>query len=111
MLRSLLLVPFLLAAPAGAAPPVQPQPPAAAPAPAPPPAATPAPPSADSVRRVPIAEAQEAVKSGKAVFVDVRSAAEYQTAHVHGALSIPWAEIAERSKELPRESFIITYCT
>jgi rhodanese-related sulfurtransferase len=68
-------------------------------------------PSTDSVRRVPIAEAQEAMKSGKVVFVDVRSLPEYQTAHVHGALSIPWGEIAQRAKELPRESFIITYCT
>jgi 3-mercaptopyruvate sulfurtransferase SseA len=114
MLRSLLLVPFLLAGPAGTAPPMPPPPPASAPAPAPMAPSTapaPAPASADSVRRVPVAEAQEALKNGKAVFVDVRSAGEYQTAHVHGALSIPWGEIAQRSKELPRESFIITYCT
>jgi rhodanese-related sulfurtransferase len=68
-------------------------------------------PSTDSVRRVPIAEAQEAMKSGKAVFVDVRSPGEYQAAHVHGAVSIPWGEMEQRAKELPRESFIITYCT
>ena len=117
MLRSLLLLPFLLAGPAGAAPP-QPQPakpeltaPTAATAP---PAATapaPVPTGDDSVRRVPITEAKEAVKSGKAVVVDVRSAADYAASHVHGAISIPLAEIEQRSKELPRESFIITYCT
>jgi len=45
------------------------------------------------------------------VIVDVRSAADYAAAHAHGALSIPLAEIEQRSKELPRESFIITYCT
>jgi len=70
-----------------------------------------APASTDSVRRVSITEAQEALKSGKAVIVDVRSAADYQSAHAHGALSIPLSEVEQRSKELPRESFIITYCT
>jgi len=111
MLRSLLLLPFLLAAPAGAAPPAQPQP-----APIAPPVvgtapAKPFPPGDDSVRRVPIAEAQQAIKAGKVVVVDVRSAEDYAAAHAHGAVSIPLAEIEKRSKELPRESFIITYCT
>jgi len=101
MLRSLLLLPLLLAGPASAAPTPQ----AAAPQTSAPVVDT------DSVRRVPVAEAKEAVKSGKAVVVDVRSAADYAAAHVHGALSIPLAEIEQRSKELPRDSFIITYCT
>ena len=106
MLRSLLLLPLLLAGPASAAPPPQ------ATAPQAPPAAAAAPPaSADTVRRVSVAEAKEAVKSGKTVVVDVRSAADYAAAHVKGALSIPLNEIEQRSKELPRESFIITYCT
>ncbi|MEA2691272.1 MAG: hypothetical protein QOJ16_659 [Acidobacteriota bacterium] len=120
MLRSLLLLPFLLAAPAGAAPPVKPQP--AAPELTAPTAATappvvgtvpakPFPPGDDSVRRVPIAEAQQAIKAGKVVVVDVRSAEDYAAAHAHGAVSIPLGEIEKRSKELPRESFIITYCT
>ncbi|HEV7516873.1 MAG TPA: rhodanese-like domain-containing protein [Thermoanaerobaculia bacterium] len=107
MLRSLLLLPFLLAGPAGAAPPLEPQP--AKPELTAP--AAPAPAGDDSVRRVPVSEAQQAMKGGKAVVVDVRSAADYATSHVHGAISIPLAEIEQRSKELPRESFIITYCT
>jgi hypothetical protein len=109
MLQSLLLLPFLLAGPAGAAPPVQPQPAvpetSAATTPAP------APTGDDSVRRVSLSEAQAAMKSGKVVIVDVRSAADYAASHAHGAISIPLAEIEQRSKELPRESFIITYCT
>ena len=100
MLRSLLLLPLLLAGPASAGPAPQ------AAAPQTPPTA-----GADTVRRVSVAEAKEAVKSGKAVVVDVRSADDYAASHVKGALSIPLAEIEQRSKELPRESFIITYCT
>lgn len=105
MLRSLLLLPLLLAGPAGTSPPLQP------PQPVTPETAPAFPASADSVRRVTLAEAQEAIKSGKAVVVDVRSPGEYRTAHVQGAVSIPFAEIGERAKELPRDGFIITYCT
>jgi hypothetical protein len=119
MFRSLLLLPFLLAGPAGASPPVTPQPaapeltaPTAAAAPvvatAP---ARPIPPGDDSVRRVPIAELQQAMKSGKVVVVDVRSKDDYASSHAKGAISIPLSEIEQRSKELPRESFIVTYCT
>lgn len=119
MLRSLLLLPLLLAGPAGASPPVHPPPAApelAAPtsATAPVVATAPAPaipPGDDSVRRVPIAELQQAMKTGKVVVVDVRSAGDYATSHAHGALSIPLNDIEQRSRELPRESFIVTYCT
>ena len=69
------------------------------------------PPGDDSVRRVPIAELQQAMKTGKVVVVDVRSAGDYATSHAHGALSIPLNDIEQRSRELPRESFIVTYCT
>jgi rhodanese-related sulfurtransferase len=69
------------------------------------------PPGDDSVRRVPVAELQQAMKTGKVVVVDVRSAADYAASHAHGARSIPLADIEQRSKELPRESFIVTYCT
>lgn len=113
MLRSLLLLPLLLAGPAGASPPV---PTSAAPAApgasvvgtVPPPAIAP---GVDSVRRVPVSELQQALKAGNVVVVDVRSKDDYAVAHAHGALSIPLAEIEERSKELPRQSFIVTYCT
>jgi hypothetical protein len=123
MLPALLLVPLLLAGPAGASPPVPPRPatpeltaPTSATAPAPAPVVGTAPGPMipvgdDSVRRVPIAELQQAMKTGKVVVVDVRSAADYAASHAHGALSIPLNDVETRSKELPRESFIVTYCT
>jgi rhodanese-related sulfurtransferase len=73
--------------------------------------ARPIPAGDDSVRRVPIAELQQALKAGKVVVVDVRSKGDYDESHAKGALSIPLSEIEQRSKELPRESFIVTYCT
>jgi 3-mercaptopyruvate sulfurtransferase SseA len=112
MLRSLLLLPLLLAGPAGASPPVPTPAAPAAGAPVvgtvPPPAI---PPGIDAVRRVPVSELQQALKAGNVVVVDVRSKDDYAASHAKGALSIPLADIEQRSKELPRESFIVTYCT
>lgn len=109
MLRSLCLLPLLIAASAAAAPwpQVMPPPPAAqAPAPLPPPANR-----ADAVRRIPLAELQAAVKSSQAVIVDVRSQAEYETGHIPGALHIPFLDMPQRAKELPHDRLIVTYCT
>jgi 3-mercaptopyruvate sulfurtransferase SseA len=111
MLRSLLLLPLLLAGPAGASSPPTATPPAAG---SPVVSTVPAPvipPGDDSVRRVPVAELEQALKAGKVVIVDVRSKDDYAASHAHGAISIPLAEIEQRSKELPRQSFIVTYCT
>ena len=117
--RSLFLVPLVLAAPLllspGAAAQLQPQPAAASPAA--PVSAAPAPPpvphleAPDPVRRIGIPEAQQAFKDGKTVFVDVRSESDYNASHVKGALHIPAGDMAQRAKELPRDRFIITYCT
>jgi rhodanese-related sulfurtransferase len=45
------------------------------------------------------------------VIVDARSLAEYETAHIEGAISIPLAEIDNRYNELPRDKGIVLYCT
>jgi len=44
------------------------------------------------------------------VMVDVRSMAEYQAAHVAGAVSIPLEELEQRLRELPRDREIVAYC-
>jgi Rhodanese-like domain len=111
--RSLFLLSFLLALPATASPPAAaPEPPAT---PATPAiiktAPLPVPVGTDSVRRVPVAELQEALKGGKVVVVDVRSPGDYAAGHAKGALLLPLNEIEQRSKELSKESFIVTYCT
>ncbi len=42
--------------------------------------------------------------------LDVRTAAEFNTGHIPGAVNIPLAELRERITELPRERKIIVYC-
>lgn len=97
----------------------------AAPAPAPSPApttpaaqtATPAPapmtpPMApDGVGRVNIAEAKARVDRGEAIIIDVRSADAYRESHIAGAKNIPLEELKLRDAEIPRDKFVITYCT
>ncbi len=90
---------------------------ALSPAPRTPPTQTPAPPSRTpppdpraSVVRVDQAQARDQAESGRAVLVDVRSAAAYQQTHAAGALSLPTAELNTRYQELPRDRLIILYC-
>jgi 3-mercaptopyruvate sulfurtransferase SseA len=63
----------------------------------------------DGVPRITVAEAREALEKGKAIIVDVRSESSYHAGHVLGALWMP--DIAQRTKELPRDKMIITYCS
>jgi rhodanese-related sulfurtransferase len=44
------------------------------------------------------------------IVVDVRPAAEYQAAHIAGAVSIPLEELEERLRELPRNRGVVAYC-
>jgi 3-mercaptopyruvate sulfurtransferase SseA len=63
------------------------------------------------VERVSLADAKAALDAGTAVFVDVRSAAEYEQGHIPGALWIPGTELEDRLGELDPSAWIITYCT
>jgi hypothetical protein len=66
---------------------------------------------APEVPRVSVAEAHTAYTTRQAVFVDVRSAGQYEAAHVAGALSIPLDELESRLNKLNTGQWIITYCT
>jgi len=63
------------------------------------------------VPRIPAAEAKTRYDAGTALFVDVRSQGEYDTAHVANAISLPLADLESRYRELPQDAEIITYCT
>jgi predicted sulfurtransferase len=65
----------------------------------------------DSVRRVTTAELDELMKQGKVVVVDVRTQQSYDVGHIRGAKLIPVTQVGERSKELPRDKTIVTYCS
>ena len=87
----------------------------------PPVTATPNQPSSDSsiplteaeVPRVTAQDAKAAFEGGEAIIIDVRSQAAYQASHVAGALSIPLNEFETNigGIDLPKDLWIITYCT
>jgi rhodanese-related sulfurtransferase len=63
----------------------------------------------DGVTRITPAEAQALLEKGTAIIVDVRGEESYRIGHIKGALWMP--DIASRTKELPRDKTIITYCS
>lgn len=52
----------------------------------------------------------EHLDRGSALFVDVRTDAEYEVGHLPGAVNIPIGEIRGRLSELPADKEIILYC-
>ena len=65
----------------------------------------------DGVRRITVQEAQDMLAKGQAVMIDVRNDASYAQGHVKGAKLIPFTEIQNHLNELPKDKFIITYCS
>lgn len=61
-------------------------------------------------RRISQKEAAELYKSGKAVFVDVRSHEQFSYGHIKGALSIPNSQLIQRWREVPTGKLVVTYC-
>jgi rhodanese-related sulfurtransferase len=50
------------------------------------------------------------IESGKITILDVRPEAEYLKGHIADAISIPFDQLADRLKELPKRTEIIAYC-
>ncbi len=67
--------------------------------------------SNDGIPRINTAELEELMKQGKVVVVDVRNKDMYDRGHIRGAKLIPLNEVGERTKELPRDKKIVTYCS
>lgn len=63
-----------------------------------------------SFPRISQADAFKLYKEGKAVFVDVRSNAQYQESHIKDSLSIPGSQIVARFREVTPGKTVITYC-
>lgn len=56
------------------------------------------------------AELKARLKAGEAILIDVRPAEEYEAGHIAGALSIPYDQLEERLREIPREKEVVAYC-
>lgn len=63
------------------------------------------------VPRISLDDAKAALDAGTAIFLDVRSAENYQSEHITGSINIPLTEIESRISELDPNQWIITYCT
>ena len=56
------------------------------------------------------ADAYKLYRENKAVFIDVRSNAQFSLGHIKGSLSIPGSQIVSRFSEVPTGKVVITYC-
>jgi hypothetical protein len=65
------------------------------------------------VPRVSLEDAKAAFDDGEAVIVDVRSREAYAAGHIPGAINIQLGEFetAPSTIDLPKDAWIITYCT
>lgn len=63
-----------------------------------------------SFPRISQANAYKMYREGKAVFIDVRSNAQFSLGHIKGSLSIPGSQIVSRFREVTPGKTVITYC-
>jgi len=56
------------------------------------------------------AELLAQARRGEVIVIDVRPQAEYDSAHLPGARSMPLPELARRLAELPKRTQIVAYC-
>lgn len=59
---------------------------------------------------VSVKEAKEMIDSGDVFLLDVRSAGEFETEHIEGAVNINVNELSSRLDEVPRDETILVYC-
>ncbi len=64
-----------------------------------------------NIVRLSLTATKSAFDSQSALFLDVRDAGTYGSSHIKGAINIPLDQLANRMSELPRDRWIITYCT
>lgn len=65
----------------------------------------------ESATRISVNEAKQRIASGQAVVVDVRTAEAYRENHIPGAINIPYDQLKTRAGELPKDKYLVTYCT
>lgn len=64
-----------------------------------------------NIQRVSLDEAKRAFDSQSAIFVDVRDSNSYAQQHIKGAINIPLGVFESHLDELPKDRWIILYCT
>jgi len=50
------------------------------------------------------------VDAGQVVFIDTRTATQYEAGHIPGAVQIEWRDTLVRRNEIPRDRAVVLYC-
>ncbi|MDP9190731.1 MAG: rhodanese-like domain-containing protein [Acidobacteriota bacterium] len=66
--------------------------------------------TAGTFQRISQTDAYKLYKEDKAVFIDVRSNAQFALGHIKGSLTIPGSQIIGRYSEVTPGKVVITYC-
>lgn len=53
---------------------------------------------------------RELDRGARMIVLDARPKQDYEMDHITGAISMPFFEVEQRYKELPRDTWIVTYC-
>lgn len=64
----------------------------------------------DELQPISARELRRRMRRGDVTVIDVRPRAEYEAAHIPGALSMPIAELRRRRVRLPRRRDVVAYC-
>lgn len=64
----------------------------------------------DQLDRVEAEDLVARMRAGQVTLLDVRPVEEYRAGHIHGATSLPLAELERRIAELPTDLEIVAYC-
>lgn len=63
-----------------------------------------------AIQSVTIDELIQKIQSGKVTILDVRPEMEYGNGHIANSISIPFDQLSDRLKELPKRNEIVAYC-
>lgn len=66
--------------------------------------------SRDELEPITLKELRTLMRAGDITIIDVRPRAEYEAAHIRGALSIPVSELKRRLDEIPKRREVVAYC-
>lgn len=63
-----------------------------------------------AIQSLTIDELIQKIQSGKVTILDVRPEMEYGNGHIANSISIPFDQLSDRLKELPKRNEIVAYC-
>lgn len=65
----------------------------------------------EGAHRITLANVRELMSRGEVVLADTRGSAQFVESHAEGAIHLPLDRVQERLGDLPKDKWIVTYCT